>query len=416
MKRYSLRSIIIVCTMLLTMLIPIQHASADNSVVMLTNGAFYTQTSKQPGYGFAITDEGSDSRGQMIRMWSEFLRLGGVDKLGYPASQRFMWNGFVCQATQRVILQWHPETQSVAFINVFDLASMAGKDSYLEAVRQVPKPAQYNDSGKTFQQVTNERLALLTRPAIRSAYMSLGAAAIDLNGLPVAPVTDMGDAYVLRAQRVVFQEWKKDVPWAHAGQVTVALGGDIAKEIGLIQSQSPTAVNPIPQPSNVAGGVTASQVSSDPGIQAAAALLIGYDNDHNTKYMQTLVQGRVQIIYADLPDNVLGAWLPRRNTIEIASFVASSGTPSIMAVLSHESSHAYSYLTGVSVTTSAECYQEEERAFKHQADVWAWLYPNGKPNPQNSVEREMNYLTDQIQHNPDQWYKNFVVLYHEECG
>jgi hypothetical protein len=45
----------------------------------------------------------------------------------------------------------------------------------------------------------------------------------------------------------VFQEWKEDVPWAKAGQVTVALGGDIAKEAGILPS--PEALRP-------GGGVT----------------------------------------------------------------------------------------------------------------------------------------------------------------
>jgi hypothetical protein len=62
-----------------------------------------------------------------------------------------------------------------------------------------------------------------------------------MNGLPTSEVQDMGNHYALRAQRVVFQEWKQDVPWARAGQVTVALGGDIAKEVGLVP---PVAAQP----------------------------------------------------------------------------------------------------------------------------------------------------------------------------
>ncbi|MGH2544722.1 MAG: glycosyl hydrolase family 18 protein, partial [Ardenticatenaceae bacterium] len=62
-----------------------------------------------------------------------------------------------------------------------------------------------------------------------------------------------GNHYALRAQRVVFQLWKEDAPWARQGQVTVALGGDIAKEAGLLPDRAalepvaPTAV-PIGNP------------------------------------------------------------------------------------------------------------------------------------------------------------------------
>lgn len=38
---------------------------------------------------------------------------------------------------------------------------------------------------------------------------------------------------VLRTQRTVFQLWKIDVPWARAGEVTLANGGEIAKKYGL---------------------------------------------------------------------------------------------------------------------------------------------------------------------------------------
>jgi N-acetylmuramoyl-L-alanine amidase len=57
---------------------------------------------------------------------------------------------------------------------------------------------------------------------------------IQVNGLPQSDVVDMGDAFVVRCQRVVLQQWKVDKPWAKAGEVTVALGGDIAKEAGIL--------------------------------------------------------------------------------------------------------------------------------------------------------------------------------------
>ena len=47
------------------------------------NGRFFTQTGGGNGRGFAVTDEGG------VRFWSELRRLGGVQAVGYPASQRF---------------------------------------------------------------------------------------------------------------------------------------------------------------------------------------------------------------------------------------------------------------------------------------------------------------------------------------
>jgi hypothetical protein len=57
---------------------------------------------------------------------------------------------------------------------------------------------------------------------------------VTMNGLPTTDVVDMGNNYVLRAQRVVIQQWKEDVPWAKKGQVTFGLGGTIALEAGLL--------------------------------------------------------------------------------------------------------------------------------------------------------------------------------------
>ena len=38
----------------------------------------------------------------------------------------------------------------------------------------------------------------------------------------------------MRTQRTVLQQWEIAVPWARAGQVTVANGGEIAAEHGLL--------------------------------------------------------------------------------------------------------------------------------------------------------------------------------------
>ena len=236
---------------LLVALLLVQHpAAADAADYPIENGHFYTQAAganAPSGAGYAITDQDTDSQGQTIRFWSEFQRLGGVDALGYPASRRFVWNGFVCQATQRVVMQWRPDVNGVYFVNVMDLITQAGKDDYLLNARQTPPPANFGqeEQGMSFQQIMAKRYALLDAyPAIKARFFAVSDP-LNLNGLPVAPVTDMGNVYVLRTQRIIIQQWKQDVPWAKAGDVTVALGGDIAKETGLIAAQDAQAVVPV---------------------------------------------------------------------------------------------------------------------------------------------------------------------------
>ena len=97
--------------------------------------------------------------------------------------------------------------------------------------------------GATWAQIIANRQALLnTHPAIRARYFSVGAP-LTVFGLPVSRVEDMGNHYAIRTQRAVFQQWKEAVPWARAGEVTIANGGDIAKELGWL---SGAALQPEP--------------------------------------------------------------------------------------------------------------------------------------------------------------------------
>ncbi|HUE75785.1 MAG TPA: N-acetylmuramoyl-L-alanine amidase, partial [Chloroflexota bacterium] len=67
--------------------------------------------------------------------------------------------------------------------------------------------------------------------------------AISRFGLPTSKVHDAGDFLSLRTQRATLQLWKSDQPWAKAGMITVVNGGDLAKELGLI---NPEALTPEP--------------------------------------------------------------------------------------------------------------------------------------------------------------------------
>lgn len=214
----------------IAMLLP-AYASADSADYDVPGGHFYSQArgNADPSKGYVISDAGG------VPFWTWYQRLGGVAKLGYPASHRFLWNGFWVQVCQKVILQWRPESNTVVFVNVFDEFNNQGRDAYLRAVRQVPPIADWSgDQGLSWQQVVRRHQALLdSNQAIKNVYFSVSDP-VAMYGLPMAPILDTQDAYVMRAQRIVIQQWKKDMPWAKAGQVTIANGGDIAKELRLV--------------------------------------------------------------------------------------------------------------------------------------------------------------------------------------
>src|SRR5579884_637911 len=200
-------------------------------------GHFFTQTGAG-GKGYAVTDADG------VGFWTAFQSLGGVDVVGYPVSQRFVHGGFVTQAMQKAVFQWRPETKSVAFVNVFDDLAAAGKDEFLLSARQTPEATPFDGGGRPFEQVVKIRQGVLGgHPAMQAVYFGAKDPVLQY-GLPTSQVADEGNAWVVRLQRAVIQEWKVDVPWAKAGQATVANGGDIAKEAGLFPAAALAPTDP----------------------------------------------------------------------------------------------------------------------------------------------------------------------------
>lgn len=199
----------------------------------MPNGWFFTQTNGLPALSSATGFAVSNANG--LAFWNEFQRLGGVDAVGYPLSVRFTWRGFTVQVFQKLVFQGAERGGEVNVLNVMDDLSSAGKDEFLRSERFVPLPLLADfDAGRSPADVPAARLALLAEdPAIEQAYRN-AYDAVRRFGLPTSKVTDMGDYLVaIRCQRAVLQRWKKDVPWAKAGEVTVANAGQIAIEAGL---------------------------------------------------------------------------------------------------------------------------------------------------------------------------------------
>ncbi|MCY3694036.1 MAG: hypothetical protein OXG77_02350 [Chloroflexi bacterium] len=219
------------------------RADAGSQDYPIANGWFYTQTGGDTpdlDDGFSVTDEGA------VAFWSAFRELGGVQAVGYPVSRRFVWDGFVSQVFQKVAFQWRPETQSVAFINVFDDLHLKGFDEALQA-RLIPAQGRFDEPGLSFEQIQARRIELLdAEPALRAHYEGVNDPVLWF-GLPQSRVWESEDGLLrtIRLQRAVLQLWTRDVPWAPAGTVTVANGGDEAKALGLWPAR---AIVPEPAP------------------------------------------------------------------------------------------------------------------------------------------------------------------------
>jgi hypothetical protein len=105
-------------------------------------GWFYSQESRMPTdsapyRGYTVVDDSDAS------FWTEYRRFGGVDVLGFPVSRRYRYpdpnTGYMSQAFQRGILQWHPESGRATMANVFEQFTEQGRDDALE-IAGIPRP------------------------------------------------------------------------------------------------------------------------------------------------------------------------------------------------------------------------------------------------------------------------------------
>ncbi len=210
------------------------------------NGHFYSQTNGRPlgtsPLGFAITND------ENVRFWDEFKRLGGVDGLGFPASQRFTMDGFTVQLTQGALLQWRLERNQAYLANVFELLERAGLDDRLFS-RGIPRSIQDDGSGGDFQKAVQTRLGWMTDEAIKAKFLANPNpdaitewdqdSSIRLYGLPMSKPERFGPFITQRFQRVAFQLWVDQVPGMPApGTVVRILGGDLLKEFLVVPTEA----------------------------------------------------------------------------------------------------------------------------------------------------------------------------------
>jgi polysaccharide biosynthesis protein PslG len=217
----------------------------------IPGGHFFTQANGDgSANGFAVTDDAT------APFWTWFQKYGGVGQLGYPNTGRFqLADGFIVQGTQKALLQWHPDTQTMAFVNIFDLLhAQSGMDAILQATYQIPpqidnSAAEAGINGATaagFKQLEGIRDAWLDfpNPAFKN-YYNADQYHVDHFGLPTSHITDFGPFLTIRLQRTAFQLWKNAGPAGiKAGQLVQVNGSDIAKAVNFYPKAATTPSAP----------------------------------------------------------------------------------------------------------------------------------------------------------------------------
>jgi hypothetical protein len=155
-----------------TALVPGRTALAQSSQLdyPVPGGWFYTQESRldhdsPPFRGYTVVDDVDGT------FWTDFRRLGGVDVLGYPVSRRYRYptqTGYLSQAFQRGIVQWHPETGRAEMANAFEQFTEQGLDDQLE-IAGIPKP-QPGDTSLSFADDAERRMSWLTEPRFLARF------------------------------------------------------------------------------------------------------------------------------------------------------------------------------------------------------------------------------------------------------
>lgn len=188
---------------------------------------FFTETGAGQG-GFSICDDAHADFRSAFDLW-------GVKQAGYPISRRYLHDGLIRQAFQKVIMEWNPQERRVTLVNIFDELQQAGFDDLLLDVYSVPPALPEGwDGDLSFEKIIKKRQVLLdSRPALKDAYFAADDP-LELYGLPASEVLDRGNHYAIRLQRALLQEWKEDMAWAKTGDVTLANAGDIAKELNTL--------------------------------------------------------------------------------------------------------------------------------------------------------------------------------------
>lgn len=198
------------------------------------DGAFYTEAGEGKG-GYAVTNRDG------VGLFSSFRALGGVEALGFPATQRFQRGGFIYQAMQGAVLQWRPEYGRAVPANTMEWFSEAGKDDWLLQTAGVPQPIDDDGSSGNWAAAKQTRFGWMTDDAIRQQFLSSDSLdrAIEMYGLPMSRPERHGPFITQRFQRITFQHWVEAVPGMPApGSVVRVLAGDLLKRAGILPAEA----------------------------------------------------------------------------------------------------------------------------------------------------------------------------------
>ena len=208
---------------------PAQAVECDGTA--LSDGCLFTSTgcdTLDPDDGFPVTNGGG------IPFWDCYRTLD-VQAVGHAISQRFMFDGFILQAFQKVILQYRPERAGQTacgpfdYLNTLDLLHdrFGGLSlPFLPEHQVMPEDTDAQGNPKPWAQIKQNHLQLVAEhPNFKEKFDDgKNPNWLNLYGLPISYEMYLdGDGKplveALRAQRANFLWWFQQAPGAPFGTV-----------------------------------------------------------------------------------------------------------------------------------------------------------------------------------------------------
>jgi hypothetical protein len=155
--------------------------------------------------------------------------------------------------------------------------------------------------------------------------------------------------------------------------------------------------------------------STDAHVLSALALL---DASAATAELRGVLDANhVTIHFVAMAPGIYARYSVARHTIEIDDRWMDGDEITLAAVIAHEATHAQDAVSGYLSSGGADaCMDSEVRAFRRSALFWVDEYgPDGKLDPQNDLDLQLNSVADRQQHDPLGLDDLVRQTYHQQC-
>lgn len=133
---------------------------------------------------------------------------------------------------------------------------------------------------------------------------------------------------------------------------------------------------------------------------------------------KVIAANHVRISFMVLPPGTFGQYVLGQHLIAVDRTWSSASAVDVAAVLAHEATHASDDVSGYLSTNHVDsCVGSEVHAFRASAQFWTDYYgPQGKPDPQDEIEQQMNLLASREATDPAGLATIIRQTYHDQCG